>query len=338
MELEKKLIENFWHLIGHKNEFSAPGNFVLFDTCLGEIAIHNNNGKIIAFDNKCIHRGASIFDERFGNKPLTCKYHGWTYIDGRVFVPNRESFIDCNFDNIYLNEYQVDWCGDFLFIAIKPQDNLKSQLGGIYSLLEKISFNIDRRLDFNNFKFPCYWPLAIENALESYHIPYIHRNTLAKLDLQPGKDNFFGVNSVWNSPIGNLRSKKLLGNMKKYFEIDFVFESYMSIYIFPFSMLSSTYGFSYSLQNFFPSKNIKSSTEFSSRFLVARHNKSSNTQQIINSFFDSSIKLNRTVFEEDSQICKQMSHDTWSNEKLAFQSPFEEKIEHFRSSCLKINS
>jgi phenylpropionate dioxygenase-like ring-hydroxylating dioxygenase large terminal subunit len=338
MQLEKKLLQNFWHLIGHKNEFPCPGDFVKFETALGDIIIANDAGEIIAFDNKCIHRGSSLISSDYGNQSLSCKYHGWTYINGKTFIPNQGSFQQCSLENIYLNKYKLEWCGNFLFVSISPNSELKNQINEIYNILEKISYDIEDRLDFNRFDFNCYWPIAIENALEPYHIPFIHSKTLAKLKLEEGRNDLFALNSIWHAPIGDLRSKKLLDSMKKYFDLKCNFDNYMSIYIFPFSMLSSTYGFSYSMQNFFPSENIQIATKFSSRFYASRLNNSLESRKILGAFVESSIKINRQVFEEDSQICNTIPYDSWSLDNLNYQSNLEEKIKHFRGSCSKIMS
>jgi hypothetical protein len=97
-------------------------------------------------------------------------------------------------------------------------------------------------------------------------------------------------------------------------------------------MLSSTFGYSYSLQNFFPSACNKNETNFTSRLLTSKLSRE-NYSQIMESFFESTAKVNRKVFEEDHEICKLMPSDSWSMEPLKYASELEEKIVHFRSMC-----
>jgi len=56
------------------------------------------------------------------------------------------------------------------------------------------------------------------------------------------------------------------------FNISDQHEGYQSIYLFPFTMLTSTFGYSYSLQNFFPSQE-SNKTFFYSRLLKGCLNK-----------------------------------------------------------------
>jgi hypothetical protein len=66
-------------------------------------------------------------------------------------------------------------------------------------------------------------------------------------------------------------------------------------------MLSSTYGYSYSLQNFFPAIGNNERTNFASRLLTTNA-ASINASQILKPFFDSTSVVNKMVFKEDHEI------------------------------------
>lgn len=332
MKLGIDLFNNYWHLVAHRRELPICGDFIKFKTPLGDVVIFNDNGELIAFDNRCAHRGALIYSKDYGNQPNACRYHGWTFKNGSLIIPNPEQFSECDLVTANLKRYALDWCGDFLFLGINPTQSLYDQLNGVATYIENISFNIKSRLDLNAYEYQCYWPLAIENALEPYHIDTVHPQTLATLKLESGINEFYGVNSVWKSPIGSLRANRQLLNLNRFFNIDYQFEGYLSIFLFPFTMISSTYGFSYSIQNFFPSIFSIDKTNFMSRLLAAPL-KSDSYVNIVTPFLASCVKVNRAVFEEDHEICKLLPTDTWSSNPLRFISKQEEKIAHFRASC-----
>lgn len=332
MNMDTSLVREYWHLVGHRRELLQHGDFVRFKTSVGDIVVFNDMGNIVAFDNKCAHRGALIYQDDYGNQANTCKYHGWSYSGGKLHIPNQDQFLGCNIGAASLNFYQVDWCGDFIFVGIEPKASLYDQLGSVSTDLENISFNIDARADFNRYKYECYWPIAVENALEPYHIDLIHPNTLAKLKLSAGENIFDGVNSVWRADVGSEKIKRQLSGIKKYFNIDYQYEGYMSIYLFPFSMISSTFGYSYSLQNFMPGIDSTPCTNFTSRLYTANR-ASATSPGLLDAFFESTSTVNRLVFDEDHQICKLMPKDSWSSEPLQYCSKSEEKIAHFRTSC-----
>lgn len=335
IKLGVDLFNNYWHMISHRRELPISGDFIKFKTPLGDIVIFNDSGELIAFDNRCAHRGALIYSKDHGNQPNTCRYHGWTFKNGRLIIPNQEQFSGCNLVGANLKRYDLDWCGDFLFLGINPMQSLYEQLDGVATYIENISFNIESRLDLSAYEYQCYWPLALENALESYHINMVHPQTLATLKLESGVNEFYGVNSVWKSPIGNSRVNRQLSSLNRFFNIDYQFEGYMSIFIFPFTMISSTYGFSYSIQNFFPSALSMDRTNFMSRLLTAPP-KGDSQIKIIEHFLTSSARVNRAVFEEDHEICKLLPTDAWSSNPLQYISKDEERIAHFRRSCRRI--
>lgn len=332
MKLGKQLFEKYWHMVCHRTELPDDGDFLKFKTPVGDVVIFNDAGDYVAFDNRCPHRGALIYLTDSGNQAATCKYHGWTFKSGSLIIPAVEQFKGCNIDHADLKKYRLDWCGDFLFLGIDPKNDLYTQLDGVAEYIENISFNVNGRLDLSAYEYECAWPLSLENALEPYHIGMVHPGTLAALKLEDGVNKFYGSNSVWQAPVGDLRIKKQLEKLSSYFNIDYGYGGYMSIFMFPFTMISSTYGYSYSLQNFFPSQIRYDRTNFMSR-LLASNLRDEHSKKIVQPFLESSAKVNRQVFEEDHAICKIMPADAWSPEPLDFISTQEIKIAHFRDLC-----
>jgi phenylpropionate dioxygenase-like ring-hydroxylating dioxygenase large terminal subunit len=332
--LDIKLYEDFWHLVGHKSELQASGDFIRFEIAANEIVIFNDHGQLVAFDNRCPHRGTRFYTDDSGNKSATCPYHGWTYKKGQLGIPDAKRFTNCDVKTASINQYKIEYCGNFIFVGIKPKHSLYEQLGKVATLVEAISFNIENRYDFNRYQYECYWPLAIENALEPYHVAMVHPNTLGSLDLGETENHFDEFNISFYLPIGNTKVFKQLTSLQRFFATDFQHKGYMSIYIFPFTMLSSTFGYSYSLQNFFPGKNASDKTNFTSR-LFTSHLASNKSREIVTPFFDSTVKINRRIFEEDHNICRLMPTDSWSAQPLKFASEVEIKIDHFRALCRK---
>ncbi|WP_077036109.1 aromatic ring-hydroxylating dioxygenase subunit alpha [Pelomonas sp. KK5] len=332
MEFDRSLVRDYWHLLCHRNELPQPGDYLRFETCVGDVVVFHDGDDLVVFDNRCPHRGARIYAGTHGNQAATCSYHGWTHSRGQMIVPHRENYSACDLREAKLTTFPTDWCGDFLFFAITPRMSLHDQLGDAAEILENISFNIGACADVNSYVYDCYWPLAIENALEPDHISLIHPDTLSKLELEAGENIYIGLNSVWKAPVGNVRLRKQLIGLKRFFNIDYGYEGYMSLYLFPFTMLSSTYGYSYSLQSFFPRDAHQNTTNFSSRLLVTPL-RDEQAATVLSSFFTSTAQVNRKVFEEDHDICKRVPRSSWSAEPLKFASTAEAKIQHFRQSC-----
>jgi hypothetical protein len=112
------------------------------------------------------------------------------------------------------------------------------------------------------------------------------------------------VNSIWSTEVSDARTVRSLDAIGRYFDVRHAHRGYANIYLFPFAMLSSTYGYSYSLQLFTPGQ-AAGRTHFSSRLLRGRAQTPGNP--VVESLMESSARLNRQVFEEDHQICRRIS-------------------------------
>ncbi len=322
------LRDKFWHLLCHQAELPDPGNYIKLEWLGQEVVLFNDNGEIVVFDNRCPHRGTRFFVDLHGTGVISCPYHRWSYTQGILHIPCRADYSAEELKNTKLNTFRVEWCGSFLFMAVDPQLSLNEQLGTVFDLLANISFNIDGRSDFNHGVFNCDWQVAIENALEPLHVPYVHADSLGKLGLTAGRNEFANWSSIWYSDVANPRMLKQLSKMKSLFQIDFQYDGYMFIFLFPFTMISSTFGYSYSLQNFFPDKEVNK-TIFYSR-LLSSITKNQAATEALQGFFASTAQVNRQVFEEDRIICERVAHDFGAG----ILSSHEEKITHFRQ-CLK---
>lgn len=330
MSFDTSLVEEYWHLLCHRSEVDRSGSFNRFETVIGDLVVFNDGATVVAFDNLCPHRGARIYTETTGRRPATCAYHGWTYRAGRMFAASSQRFANCDRSDFLPRLYQVEWFEDFLFVSISPRIPLLVQIDGLQGRLQTISANIAKRRDHSNYKYECYWPIAVENALEPYHIDMIHPQTLGLLELEDGENHYVGRNSVWTAPLGDQASDKKLRTLARMFDISGAYEGYEFIFMFPFTMISSTYGYSYSLQNFFPSSDGK--TSFYSR-LYASKTINKKAEAILESFFASTVAINRKVFEEDHDVCRLVPAESWSMEPLRFAADNEAKIQHFRESC-----
>jgi phenylpropionate dioxygenase-like ring-hydroxylating dioxygenase large terminal subunit len=302
--LADKLIRDYWHLVAHRCELAQPGDYVRLDWPLGELVLFNDNDTVIAFDNLCPHRGARYFTEASGNGRIACPYHGWGFRDGELRIARRDMFDPAEIAGARLNAYQTAWCGDFLFAGLAPVQGLSDQLGSMAATLQAVSRQIAARRDFNAFAWQSDWRVAVENALEGYHVSAIHPETLGPMGLTDIDTVFENGSSTYTAHIGDERTRKGLERMKRFFEIDYAFDDYWTVHIFPFAMLSSTYGYSYSMQTFFPAAEAGRSW-FTSRLLTARTKPGA--AAVLDGFFESTAAMNRRVFEEDHAICARVS-------------------------------
>jgi phenylpropionate dioxygenase-like ring-hydroxylating dioxygenase large terminal subunit len=329
--LDDRLTRGFWHLVGHRSELAEPGDWLKLDWPLGELTLWNDAGEVIAFDNLCPHRGTRLFVEPAGNGRAVCPYHGWSYREGQMRIPRTADLAACDRERATLNRYQTAWQGDFLFVGVAPETPLAEQLGGLGATLAAIGGDIDGRRDLNAYDYACDWRVAIENALESDHVNLIHPESLAQLALDAGSFGFSGPHSTWTAGLCNGRMVKGLKAMRRLFDTRWDHEGYTNLYVFPFAMLSTTFGYSWSLQTFFPAP-VPGMTRFCSRLLAGR----AVAEGMLDGFFESAAAINRQVFAEDAAICARISpaYDLASPNRIFTAS--EARLRHFQATLVAL--
>lgn len=76
-----------WNYLALDCEIATPGDYKT--TTVGDvpvIVVRDLDGSINGFENRCVHRGAQLCLDRFGNaRAITCVYHAWSYdLEGRL--------------------------------------------------------------------------------------------------------------------------------------------------------------------------------------------------------------------------------------------------------------
>lgn len=325
---EHHLWEEHWHLICHRSEVLEPYAFLKLDIFNEEIVVFNDGNDIVAFDNRCPHRGAKIFNSIFGKQRWVCPYHGWSFLKGKFFIPQYETFRESDPKQAQLNRYRTEWVGEFLFVAKSPRLRIDQQLGAVLPTLIEISKSIGDQRDINSYQYQSNWKVAVENALDQYHVPLVHEKTLSRLKLGPANDEFIGSNNISRAEICDERAARKLRSIRKIFDLNVSIDGYIAIYIFPYTFLTSTFGYSYSLQQFYPSVGDNKSF-FTSRFYTGRLAEKTSPNSL-DAFFASSIELNHRVFEEDAAICARIPYDSWSLNSGAYVCDGESKVFEFR--------
>ncbi len=333
-KLSRLCLEN-WHLVCHRCQIGQPGDFVKLSWLDREIVAFNDHDEVLLFDNLCPHRGARIFVEDEGNQRLRCNYHGWSYNSGKFSAPFPMQIPKDELARARFNTLQQAWCGDFLFAGVAPISSLSDQLNGLTDLLTRISWSIKERYDSEVINWESDWRIALENALEQYHtaVGLVHPESFGMHKTSVGFDEYFGRNSVYRCEYLDGKTNRQLQGLARYFDLAYQHPGYLSIHLFPFAMIGSTYGYSYSIQHFLPAQT-PNVTNFSTRMLTSKL-KSEAKRGILDPFFQSSMAINRKIFEEDHAICKRVSPHSLLPAFHPIFAESEAKIARFRQNLLR---
>lgn len=190
-EAEKeRIFLRSWNLLERAEIVPEIGDFRTM-TFLGVplLVVRGKDMKVRVFANTCRHRGALVAEGAGNCKAFRCPYHFWTYgLDGRLIGaggyndPDGKPLIDdSNKAEFGLAEVESGCWGGFIFTRFKSgPETLEQHLGAFVETLashrledmacaRKVVYDLDAN-----------WKCFVENYIDGYHIPYVHRDSLAR--------------------------------------------------------------------------------------------------------------------------------------------------------------
>jgi len=176
----ERVLKPSWQIVCHVNSIPKTGDFQTLD--LGSdsvVVLRDRDGSIRAFHNVCRHRGARLLDGA-GNCPtaVTCPYHGWTYRHdgGLIGMPVRESFPGLDRSLHGLRPVRVEVALSFVWVCLAgdppPIATVWGELAdelAPYRLQDMVPLG-----PITQESWPVDWKIAMDNYLESYHVPIGH--------------------------------------------------------------------------------------------------------------------------------------------------------------------
>ena len=179
LEIERILTPS-WQIVCHVNAIPRPGDFVTFDLGTnGVVALRDSQGEIRAFHNVCRHRGARIL-EGAGHCPgaITCPYHGWSYrLSGEVrAITERDSFPGLERSQWGLKPVRSQVAFGFVFVCLEGEPPPVEEVWGELAR-ELAPYRIAEMQPLGPMyieHWDCDWKIAMDNYLESYHVPIGH--------------------------------------------------------------------------------------------------------------------------------------------------------------------
>ncbi|OBJ85099.1 SRPBCC family protein [Mycobacterium sp. 1245852.3] len=192
-----RVFRKSWLFMGREEQLPKPGDFIVkelesFSTSV--LLTRGRDGVISGFHNVCSHRcNKLVWDDCGTARSFVCGFHGWTYqTDGALrYIPQEEIFPPIDHAKAGLTSIRTEvWRG---FIFIKLDD---SGSPGLHEYLAPFADSLTR-YPFEQYTH-CYsyrtvvnanWKLVLDAFLESYHVRFLHKKTVAELFRNSKDDN-----------------------------------------------------------------------------------------------------------------------------------------------------
>lgn len=170
-----------WLCVARVEELAQPGDYLTKEIA-GEpfVVTRNQEGKVAAFMNMCLHRGVAVAYGSGNAKEFSCPYHAWLYdLDGKLIVAPRLENECVDLKDCRLRPLQtVEWRG-WVFMTFNPNPIPFEEYMGVMGD-ELWWFQSDQCVmaDKMEMDIGCNWKLLMENLVDIYHVPVIHKGTI----------------------------------------------------------------------------------------------------------------------------------------------------------------
>jgi len=191
LEVER-VFGDSWLFVAHGGQVPNAGDYVKLEGLerMGHpiFLVRGNDGRVRAFYNACRHRGGPLIDQDQGStgRNLICKYHAWTYdLEGElVGYPEAKNFPSGMKERCPgLASVACDSWGELIFVKLSQGGpTLREYLEPIASEVDSLVGDQSQGVYFSAVKsmgIPCNWKLPGDGNIETYHVPFLHRNSAA---------------------------------------------------------------------------------------------------------------------------------------------------------------
>jgi phenylpropionate dioxygenase-like ring-hydroxylating dioxygenase large terminal subunit len=174
-------------VVGHAAQVREPGSYLLSPwNRLPFVVVRDKEGTLRAFLNVCKHRGARLVSGKETQlNALVCPFHGWAYgLDGKLKgVTKSYNFPDLDCAKHNLTELAVAEHAGLIFVHPTPGAKIQlSDFLGREIETDLRHFALDQLVSFRKSVVTknANWKLLMNTFMEVYHIPSLHRNTIAE--------------------------------------------------------------------------------------------------------------------------------------------------------------
>ncbi len=200
LEIER-IFRHEWICVGRSEQVRRAGDWFTAEIA-GEpvVVTRDENDEIQALSAVCRHRYMTVAQGSGHSRRLVCPYHRWSYtLDGSLAgaplmdLPDGPDGQACRLPSFHVET----WLG-FVFVSLAPDpDPLGPRLAGAAEILEPYGVGEWRTLiDFDE-TWQGNWKLALETALEGYHLDGLHAGVIADMLGSKGS-HFVEATRAWS--------------------------------------------------------------------------------------------------------------------------------------------
>jgi phenylpropionate dioxygenase-like ring-hydroxylating dioxygenase large terminal subunit len=182
----QKIFENSWMCIGLSADAPAKGDLVPLNVFDHPLLIVRDDAILRVFHNVCSHRGSTLVETPAHGRPrIVCPYHSWTYkLNGTLVATPHVGGADQHVcpqlseERLGLRSIRaVEWAGHIFVNLSGAAPAFADWIRPVAERFRSIDWSALRRdpAFARNLEVAANWKLIVENFVESYHLPWVHK-------------------------------------------------------------------------------------------------------------------------------------------------------------------
>jgi len=185
-----------WVCVGRADEIPHPGDYFT-GTIIDEplLIVRGHDGDVHALSNVCRHRWTPLKSDRGHAASFQCPYHAWTYdLSGQLIgAPFMDKSPGFDLRHCRLPGFRSEVWQGFIYVTLDDDAApLAPRLEDLAKTLKHYHLGDMRTVVSEEEVWDCNWKALAENAMESYHLFKVHKDTLepffptAQLEMRAG--------------------------------------------------------------------------------------------------------------------------------------------------------
>jgi phthalate 4,5-dioxygenase oxygenase subunit len=154
------------------------------------VVFRDTKGRVGVMDERCPHRGASLFFGRNEDCGLRCLYHGWKFgVDGEIQEMASEP-ADSRMRNLKHHAYPVEESGGFVWIWMGDADTVRPFQPPAWAPSAGIKTSVVK------MHAACNWAQVLEGSIDSAHSSSLHSTNMPTAEV----DGSTATDTAWLRP------------------------------------------------------------------------------------------------------------------------------------------
>ncbi|MET1026590.1 MAG: aromatic ring-hydroxylating dioxygenase subunit alpha [Dongiaceae bacterium] len=180
----ERIFATEWLCVGRVDDIPRTGDFVTTDIPgLPVVTLRGETGEILSLSNVCAHRGMRLLSGQGQcGRHIVCPYHAWTYgLDGHLAsAPRLKQRADFAPAEHGLTAVRTDiWQGWIYVTANEALPPVARHVAELDAAIGRYRADRYQQILKEEMVWKTNWKILMENFMEDYHLPKVHKATIS---------------------------------------------------------------------------------------------------------------------------------------------------------------